>query len=1037
MHRPLTSSVALSLVLIVLSTPTLARKVEQPTPRPASPAVHSTTLPPDVSRFVVEKTPEPADTFLLASFDFGGGGPDPQGWTPIDLTTNLDTYFHVADGAELNGGGTGKLVPIEGLQSMWCGVAPSTQVPYCGYSALPGYGNSWFQRLTSIEFNGCDSVQITYQICWDSEAGYDRTRLQFDDGTGFIDHPGVNGGAGLYEGTGQLTESVGFRSTTGDVQVRFEFTSDGAWSDEDGLWPTDGAALIDSITMIWFNEVPPGSGNWVVSETYYEDFEGEAPGDHVTTDGVWTGEKRPGFGDFAQLYSGTTVVQEDPCVTNNSYLWGFFDDPMITNYSCGGFPAQGAVRFGPDAEGLYLDNGIESPLIPNTGSGDQYILEFDVYGDLPFQNLVYYNWAVREYINGCADSYANSSSLYYQPDADWRHFTLNVGAFIDPSATHIQIMLHAFDRCHAYCSVWGTPYCHSHGPLFDNVRLLRVDQHGPQFSVRHLDLFQDTFAEDGTTTGHARADCANDISPNSNIQPGDSLTVSVKDVSTDAFTGVGPAAYVYVAVWPKAQPGKAPADLEAPETRGTVGERFPLVDTIVHEGVTWACFRMDSAVTSLGTVVPNRYAFDLNDWVLTPGDTVCYVLAADDGSGNETYFSRSLDGQGQNFTTTSRAEALDSPMEFTVLPAGGWRRGGTILYVDDADDRAGPPQLFYDLAFDRVVGGWDIDRFDVLGPSSAVGNSLASRVKNVTNQLIGPYRTIIWGSSNLSEALLGDGTGNPEKSDDYGMLFTFLDQHPDNPGLYLAGDDIAEEWVTLSGTGAVNLESTYMSFNLVSGDHVDAGESVSPTLTATGPCFLIPAPNQLIAYGGCPLINDFDVLTPTGVGGAVEFPYPNGSGAAVISQATPNSAGSTARVILSGFGFDFIRDVQPGNEMARTVHLGNILLWMQHLLGPVLDVPDGARATSFLAAAAPNPFNPETTIRYGVRTRGHVTLKIYNVAGQLVRTLVDDIKSPRPGGFEVTWDGRSDRGESAATGVYFYKLVAPEFAQTKKVVLLK
>ena len=86
----------------------------------------------------------------------------------------------------------------------------------------------------------------------------------------------------------------------------------------------------------------------------------------------------------------------------------------------------------------------------------------------------------------------------------------------------------------------------------------------------------------------------------------------------------------------------------------------------------------------------------------------------------------------------------------------------------------------------------------------------------------------------------------------------------------------------------------------------------------------------------------------------------------------------------------------------------------------------------------PNPFNPTTTIRYSIKERGQVTLKIFNAAGQLVRTLVDDIQSPRPGGFSVVWNGRNDAGAPVASGVYMYMLTAGrQFQDVKKLVLLK
>ncbi|MCK4776282.1 MAG: T9SS type A sorting domain-containing protein, partial [Candidatus Krumholzibacteria bacterium] len=90
-----------------------------------------------------------------------------------------------------------------------------------------------------------------------------------------------------------------------------------------------------------------------------------------------------------------------------------------------------------------------------------------------------------------------------------------------------------------------------------------------------------------------------------------------------------------------------------------------------------------------------------------------------------------------------------------------------------------------------------------------------------------------------------------------------------------------------------------------------------------------------------------------------------------------------------------------------------------------------------LYPAVPNPFNPETTIRYELKERGHVSLAVYNVAGKLVRTLVDEVKPPLAGGYSVAWDGRTNAGNPVPSGVYFYRLVTQNFMQTRKMILLK
>jgi hypothetical protein len=85
---------------------------------------------------------------------------------------------------------------------------------------------------------------------------------------------------------------------------------------------------------------------------------------------------------------------------------------------------------------------------------------------------------------------------------------------------------------------------------------------------------------------------------------------------------------------------------------------------------------------------------------------------------------------------------------------------------------------------------------------------------------------------------------------------------------------------------------------------------------------------------------------------------------------------------------------------------------------------------------APNPFNPTTTIRFGIPEREHVTLRVYDIAGREVCTLLDGAVDAGEG-YAVTWDGRDGGGRDVGTGVYFYRLTAGEWNETKKMVLLR
>ncbi|MFQ5771222.1 MAG: FlgD immunoglobulin-like domain containing protein [bacterium] len=88
----------------------------------------------------------------------------------------------------------------------------------------------------------------------------------------------------------------------------------------------------------------------------------------------------------------------------------------------------------------------------------------------------------------------------------------------------------------------------------------------------------------------------------------------------------------------------------------------------------------------------------------------------------------------------------------------------------------------------------------------------------------------------------------------------------------------------------------------------------------------------------------------------------------------------------------------------------------------------------------PNPFNPGTQIAYEILTQSFVTIKIYNLLGNEVATLVHEEKVP--GSYEVTWNGRNSKGEGVASGIYLYKLViagknSEHFSETKKMILMQ
>ena len=86
----------------------------------------------------------------------------------------------------------------------------------------------------------------------------------------------------------------------------------------------------------------------------------------------------------------------------------------------------------------------------------------------------------------------------------------------------------------------------------------------------------------------------------------------------------------------------------------------------------------------------------------------------------------------------------------------------------------------------------------------------------------------------------------------------------------------------------------------------------------------------------------------------------------------------------------------------------------------------------------PNPFNSTTDIGYqisDIRSSVHTTLRICNILGQEVRTLVDEVQEP--GFYSATWNGKDDDGRGVPSGVYFYHLQVEGLSQTKRMILLQ
>jgi len=121
-----------------------------------------------------------------------------------------------------------------------------------------------------------------------------------------------------------------------------------------------------------------------------------------------------------------------------------------------------------------------------------------------------------------------------------------------------------------------------------------------------------------------------------------------------------------------------------------------------------------------------------------------------------------------------------------------------------------------------------------------------------------------------------------------------------------------------------------------------------------------------------------------------------------------------------------LSDIQYGNVMELSTGSATVL-------------DEGAIVTSLeLTQNYPNPFNPSTTINYNVDASGMVSLKVYDIMGRLVRTLVEGHRSSgNLAGYNVVWDGKDNDGQQVSAGLYLYTLRSNGKTDHAKMVLMK
>jgi hypothetical protein len=965
-------------------------------------------------------------------------GENMDGWVGVDNTDRPPDYFDVKDDATL-----GAACVIAGTKSLFCGATNQECAELCFVDITgTGYGNSWIQAVhtPTYTFNSGDQIHLSFDCAYESEAGYDFTYVilqVYDTMAGaFVAHDTL----AVYSGAGSATESFDLDASLAGLEpvyfrMVFQFVSDGGYSDLDGHHATAcGAFALDNYSL--------DDNGTVYSEDYESTTVRSLPSN-------W-GHYSDACGDYSHSawLGNLPGMSGDPCAV---YFCTLADSVLVLiDESTPSYPHP-----------LCQDNYVMSPPIDLSDHPGRrgYIMDFELFRNLPtFDNVLYY-WQVR-YKPACASGgWSPWLAEGYlipegQPGVRCAHDILDLSSYIPPTATQVQLALGVVNYCDEDPWGGGCTYTCNASPYFDNVTFgVYGSDVAPHIAQREYDYFQDQFAEDGSMNPLSTADTR---TPNylSNLVPpifGDTMVcrgtadnaevwlvfrmarVSPKQVFTDPFFTWFPGLE---------SGGWFEARMDTAEITAADG-----LTTTPNPGVYMTCFheadpvRIANGLGEAAEILPNQ--------VFQPGTRVEYFLkACYVGSSDSLYLP---------------ADGPSAPEEFEILP----------MMVDDGAGSVAWPCLIYADHFGQrgtegvrnsvrtaaaLVAAYEFDMFNRLGPSSDLRNGIGRWAAN-PGQIGGPGTPKYnWGPGATinqmqaySQCMLNTGNvyGYSIYQADADMLKSWLTVYTDasHPRfLWVSGDTWARELNRRSPWGPTFLNgilgTTYVASSYAT--------SVSPNdytyclqVNSTAGGAIASAVEPYVVRGnGCPRM--LNCINSTGSGVKEEI---YDASATVRHAAVSNApAGLYYKTFAEGYDFCLMRDGSAGPLACGVDPLAgwfaSVLTWGGHTDNFCdwwnVDVKESGAvpaAVTSLGQAFPNPMNPTATIKYTIGTPGRAKLRVFDVAGRVVRTLVDETKTA--GAYSAVWDGRNDRGEVAASGVYFYQLNAPGSELNKKIVVLQ
>jgi len=241
--------------------------------------------------------------------------------------------------------------------------------------------------------------------------------------------------------------------------------------------------------------------------------------------------------------------------------------------------------------------------------------------------------------------------------------------------------------------------------------------------------------------------------------------------------------------------------------------------------------------------------------------------------------------------------------------------------------------------------------------------------------------------------------------------------------------------VTVTGTVQENFQLTRLT-NITSFTRNSSGNPVPAPVVVTTSEIATNGVNAEAYESVLVEVRNVTVTVPFSDGGSNfgEFSVSDGSGNLRIDDESGHAYTQLDTMWKGGEKIAFIRGIQHFHNSNYKIQPRN-----NADLGPftvsVQETPDNLPRTFALEQNYPNPFNPETIIKYELPKQAAVSINIFNILGQKVRTLLDNVQPA--GAYAIRWDGANDRGVRVPSGVYFYQMKSADFVKMHKMLLLK